>query len=102
MLGWGLAMAVLAALVAISVRIGAATASQAGDPVIAAAGDFACDPNDPSFNGGNGTADSCAQLRTSSRLGNDSTVDLVLGLGDFQYYCNDLDGYALSYTPSWG
>ena len=31
------------------------------DPVIAAAGDIACDPNSSSFNGGNGTSSNCRQ-----------------------------------------
>jgi hypothetical protein len=34
-------------------------AAAAGDPVIAAAGDIACDPTSSSFNGGQGTSDSC-------------------------------------------
>ena len=77
-------------------------ATQAGDPVIAAAGDIACDPNDPNFHSGNGTTNGCAQQRTSNQLKTDSTVDLVLGLGDMQYECDDLNDYTLSYTPSWG
>src|SRR5579872_6815817 len=36
-------------------RAGVGMAMQAGDPVIAAAGDIACDPNDPNFKSGNGT-----------------------------------------------
>ena len=73
-----------------------------GDPVIAAAGDIACDPNDPNFKSGNGTVNACAQMRTSNQLRTDPTVDLVLGLGDMQYACDDLGDYTLSYTPSWG
>jgi hypothetical protein len=41
-------------------------------------------------------------VRTSNKLATDSTVDLVLGLGDFQYSCDDLNDYTLGYTPSWG
>src|SRR5713226_6225506 len=87
---------------ALAVRLNVGIASQAGDPVIAAAGDIACDPDDPNFKGGNGTPNGCAELRTSSGLSSDSTVDLVLGLGDYQYECDDLNDYTLSYTPSWG
>src|SRR5579885_169784 len=77
-------------------------ASEGGDPVIAAAGDIACDPDSPNFKGGNGTANGCAQGKTAAQLATDSTVDLVLGLGDFQYYCDDLGDYPLSYSPTWG
>jgi acid phosphatase type 7 len=98
----GLAIAVLALFAALTARVDVGTASQAGDPVIAAAGDIACDPNDPNFKGGNGTTNGCAELRTSNQLKTDSTVDLVLGLGDMQYSCDDLNDYTLSYTPSWG
>ncbi len=83
-------------------RVGVAGASQQGAPVVAAVGDIACDPSDPHFNGGKGTLFHCAELRTAQRLAKDSTVDLVLGLGDYQYYCDSLGDYPLSYTPSWG
>ena len=36
-----------------------------GDPVIVAAGDIACSPNDPHFNGGAGAPSSCQQRSTS-------------------------------------
>jgi hypothetical protein len=97
-----LMIAVLAAFAALAARVEVGIASQTGDPVIAAAGDMACDPNNPNFNAGNGTPNGCAELRTSGRLSSDSTVDLVLGLGDMQYPCDNLNDYTLSYTPSWG
>jgi hypothetical protein len=91
---------------AITILLGTAApsayASQQGYPVVAAAGDMACDPENPFFNGGNGTANGCAELRTSQQLAKDTTVDMVLGLGDFQYYCDDLGDYPLSYGSSWG
>src|SRR5205823_578319 len=70
--------------------------------VIAAAGDFACDPANPYFKGGNGTANGCAELRTSNQLAKDSTVQFVLGLGDVQYYCDEADDYSASYNLTWG
>jgi len=39
-----------------------------GDPVVAAVGDMACDPSDPSFNGGAGTATNCAEARVSALM----------------------------------
>ena len=49
------ALAVAAVLTLGSGDVGAA----AGDPVIAAAGDIACDPLHSNFNGGLGTSSSC-------------------------------------------
>ena len=72
-----------------------------GDPVVAAAGDIACDPADPSFNGGQGTATACRQMATSDLLtGGDLTA--VLTLGDTQYGCGGRTAFAQSYDPSWG
>ena len=39
--------------------------ARAADPVIAAAGDIACDPADTFFNGGLGTATACRMEATS-------------------------------------
>lgn len=72
-----------------------------GDPVIAAAGDIACDPADPSFNGGHGTSTACRQMATSDLLtGGDLAA--VLTLGDNQYGCGGAAAFAQSYDPSWG
>jgi acid phosphatase type 7 len=98
----GLLIVVVAVLA--SFMAGSAIASQGGFPVIAAAGDLACDPANPYYNGGNGTANGCAELRTSNQLDKEvmaHTVDRVLGLGDVQYYCDEADDYR-SYTPTWG
>jgi len=100
LLGYGLAIAAVVASIVMAVRTG--VASQGGDTVIAAAGDIACDPDDPNFNGGNGKGIRCNEFKTANQLKTDSTVDLILGLGDFQYSCDDLGDYTLSYTPSWG
>jgi chitodextrinase len=70
------------------------------DPVIAAAGDVACDPADGNFNGGLGTGDGCQMLATSNLL----TPELaaVLVLGDIQYECGGYQAYLQSYDRSWG
>jgi calcineurin-like phosphoesterase family protein len=73
----------------------------AGDPVIAAAGDIACDPGDANFNGGNGTSASCRQRSTSDLLVNRGLA-AVLPLGDVQYYCGGYNAFLQSYDSSWG
>ncbi|MGH2662829.1 MAG: metallophosphoesterase [Actinomycetota bacterium] len=71
------------------------------DPVIAAAGDIACDPTSPDFNGGVGTATACRQMATSDLLVNGG-FDAVLTLGDNQYEDGTLTEFLNSYDPSWG
>ncbi|HEY4596523.1 MAG TPA: hypothetical protein VIJ02_09005, partial [Thermoanaerobaculia bacterium] len=62
----------------------AQAASHAADPVVAAAGDIACEPSNPNFNGGNGTAVACRMKDTSDLLLGGG-YDAVLLLGDNQY-----------------
>jgi acid phosphatase type 7 len=70
-------------------------------PVIGAAGDIACDTTDPSYNGGNGTANACRMKATSDLLlGLGLTA--VLPLGDNQYEIGAVDQYQASYDPTWG
>lgn len=76
-------------------------ASATGDPVIAAAGDIACDPTSSSFNGGLGTSGSCHAMKTSNMLVNGGFA-AVLPLGDNQYYCGGYQGFMQSYDASWG
>jgi PKD repeat protein len=73
----------------------------AADPVIAAAGDIACDPADPNFNGGLGTSSKCRQKYTSDLLVGGGLA-AVLPLGDTQYNCGGASAYTQSYDPSWG
>jgi hypothetical protein len=70
-------------------------------PVIAAAGDIACDPNDSSFNGGQGTDDECHQKHTSDLLVA-GDYDRVLPLGDIQYDNATYEKFLASYDKSWG
>ncbi len=77
------------------------TATGAGDPVIAAAGDIACDPAGHSYNGGRGTATACRQKYTSDLLANGGFA-AVLPLGDNQYYCGSLRAYERVFAPTWG
>ncbi|MDX6646534.1 MAG: hypothetical protein QOK40_2261 [Miltoncostaeaceae bacterium] len=71
------------------------------DPVIAAAGDIACDPADARYNGGAGTAVFCRQAAVSDLLVGRGLA-AVLPLGDNAYYCGSLQSYQASYAPTWG
>ena len=71
------------------------------DPVIMAAGDIACDPADPGYNGGAGSADRCHQLATSDLL-LAQPLDAVLPLGDIQYDSATLTRINAVYHPTWG
>ncbi len=68
---------------------------------IAAAGDIACDPTDPDFNGGMGTPTTCRQLAVSSAI-LAGGYSAVLPLGDEQYNAGTASAFAASYQPSWG
>jgi hypothetical protein len=72
------------------------------DPVLAAAGDIACDPRASGFNRGRGTSYSCRQLAVSNAIRADRAVSAVAALGDVQYYCGGLAAFRASYEPSWG
>jgi len=69
--------------------------------VIAAAGDIACSPKDPNFNGGQGSLAFCRQQATSDLLVGKGYSD-VLTLGDTQYDCATAADFAGSFGPSWG
>ncbi len=96
---------VLAAALALALGLafGAAggTTTATTDPVIAAAGDIACDPLNSNFNGGLGISPNCLQLYTSDLLVNAGLTG-VLNLGDNQYYCGSAEEFAQSYDLSWG
>ncbi|HMB24234.1 MAG TPA: DNRLRE domain-containing protein, partial [Anaerolineales bacterium] len=72
-----------------------------GDPVIAAAGDIACDPADGNFKSGSGTSSACRQKATSDLLAGKNYA-AVLTLGDTQYEDGTLKKFQQSFDPSWG
>jgi hypothetical protein len=72
-----------------------------GPAVVAAAGDIACDPADPNFDGGRGSAGSC-QMRATSDLLLRVHPTAVLTLGDDQYECGGYTAFQRSYDASWG
>ena len=75
--------------------------SSATDPVIAAAGDIACDPGNGHFKDGNGGENACRQKYTSDLMVS-AHLSAVLVLGDDQYECGSYEAHMLSYDPSWG
>src|SRR3954470_19890760 len=74
---------------------GTTTTQTGGTVVVAAAGDVACAPADPSFNGGLGTAKTCHERQTAAIVKAINPA-VVLGLGDMQYE----DGELAKYTAS--
>jgi len=78
-----------------------APGARAADPVVAAAGDIACDPADTFYNGGLGTATAC-RMKATSDLALAGGYDAVLLLGDNQYLDGSLAKYQLVFGPTWG
>ena len=64
-------------------------------------GDIACDPADPQFRGGRGTATACGQ-RAVGRLVERLRPDAVVTTGDNQYDVGALRAYRASYAPAMG
>jgi acid phosphatase type 7 len=93
-------VALLTLVLVLTTKPGAYQVALASDPVIAAAGDIACDPANSNFNGGLGTS-VCRQKYTSDLLIN-TGLTAVLDLGDNQYACGGYDAYLDSYALSWG
>ena len=89
------------ALPGMIVSLALATTPARAGPLIAAAGDIACDPAQPGFNAGLGTNNACHQMRTSNLLVGTDLAG-VLTLGDNQYECGSYASFLQSYDPSWG
>jgi hypothetical protein len=82
-------------------RQSSSTAATSADPAIAAAGDIACDPNSPNFNGGQGTATACRMQATAQLLIHEK-LTAVLPLGDLQYEVGSANAFQQSYDRTWG
>jgi hypothetical protein len=76
-------------------------AAETPDPVIAAAGDIACDPSHWRFAALRGTRDSCRARYTSDLLVHHD-YRAILALGDLQYADGRLWKFNRSYGPTWG
>src|SRR6188474_1486011 len=92
-------LTLLAALV-VATALMASPLARAADPVVAAAGNIACDPASPYFAGGAGTPGNCRQRETAGLL--PAGLSAVLPLGDAQLCCGTLSAYTASYDPTWG
>jgi acid phosphatase type 7 len=88
-------------LLAVAAAAAAFPTAAAADPVIAAAGDIACDPKDPGYNGGAGTSTRCRQRATSDLLVG-AGLSAVLPLGDIQYNSASIGNINAVYAPTWG
>jgi hypothetical protein len=71
------------------------------DPVIAAAGDIACQPDSQAFKAGRGTSEGCRAAATAELISK-GNYTAVLALGDLQYEKPTLDDFRRSYALSWG
>jgi hypothetical protein len=91
----------LTATAASAVLVGIPAADAYADPVIGAAGDIGCDPADPGYNGGSGTASRCRQRATSDLLVG-AGLAAVLPLGDIQYDAPTASNLKTVYDPTWG
>ena len=91
---WGSLAALLIAAVAFAGAARVERSGAAADPVIAVAGDIACDPAKT------GTS-SCQQKATSDLIYNQGYA-AALPLGDNQYYCGKLTAFQQAYGPTWG
>ena len=80
---------------------GTTSAPPPADPVIAVAGDIACDPDDANFNGGAGTTGKC-RMKTTAGLIQNMKPTAVLALGDEQYNSGSASDFLASYDKSWG
>lgn len=83
-------------------RSAAATSTWTTGATIAAAGDIACAPDDPDYNGGVGTGTFCEQQATADVIAGISHLDGLLPLGDEQYQCGDPAEFSAVYALTWG
>ena len=75
--------------------------ARAADPVVAAAGDIACDTSSEWYNRGNGSEGHCRQRATSDLLVGGG-FSAVLPLGDIQYHVGALSDFQAVFDPTWG
>ncbi len=85
----------------LAATLGLAAVAHAADPVIAGAGNIACQSTSPYFNAGLGTPTRCRAKYTSDLLAG-AGLATVLPLGDNQSCCGSLTSYLESYDKTWG
>ncbi|MFI6099918.1 DNRLRE domain-containing protein [Lentzea sp. NPDC051213] len=72
-----------------------------GTPVVMVAGDAACAPDDPNYNGGLGTSTKC-RMKAVSDVALAASPTAVFMVGDAQYNGGQLANFQASYDPTWG
>ncbi|MHB8695736.1 MAG: LamG-like jellyroll fold domain-containing protein [Solirubrobacteraceae bacterium] len=86
--------------------LGAISILGSGAPVIAAAGDIACAPNNVDFNNGTGDANGCQEAATANLMSGNQLqgqpLSAILTLGDDQYDSGTLSEFGGGYAPTWG
>ena len=70
-------------------------------PLVAAAGDIACDPESPYFNLGVGETGLCRQKLTSDLLLRHDLASILIP-GDLQYENGEFENFLRSFHPTWG
>jgi acid phosphatase type 7 len=94
------------AIAILGVGLGSASAMLAAPGagvLLGAAGDIACAPTDPNFNGGAGNGAFCRMAATSDLLlARGAGLAAALALGDNQYDVGALAAFQESFGPSWG
>jgi hypothetical protein len=98
---WVLARLALVLLCCLALAAVWGSAEARADPTIAAAGDVACSPDSPFYNGGLGDANHCRQADTGD-LVEGGGYSLVLALGDLVYNAGTLSNFESYYDPAWG
>ena len=91
----------LASLAVAIVCLYLGSAPALADPVIAAAGDIACDTTSEFYNGGAGVPDHCRQRATSDLLVAAASPRCST-LGDTQYHVGALSDFDAVFDQTWG
>ncbi len=106
--GLSLTVALASLTVVISAVGTSSRVDAAADPVLVAAGDIACDPNDTDYNNGNGLNNQCQEKATANEVGS-IAPQYLLPMGDTQYDNTASQGtqpptsyYTSSYDATWG
>ena len=91
------AIASAALVAAVFLPLPSSASTSSGDPVMAAAGDIACNKLNPNFN-----RNTCFEMATSDLVLAHPEVDIVQTIGDGQYPCGSYGSFLMGYNPTWG
>ena len=94
-------LTLLAMLVMATAALAAPPLARAADPVVAAAGNIACDPASPYFAAGAGTPANCHQSETAGAAPGRACPPCSRSATP-RYCCGTLAAYTAAYDPTWG